>query len=75
MNNPNAIAYQVTTPSNIGGQLTYTWNNPGQYWDAALTHSGNTNTALTIPAGAPVSNTYSNDDEIGTYQAIVTLSF
>lgn len=74
-NNANAIAYQVTTPANIGGQLTYTWNNVGKYWDAALTHSGNTNTAFVIPAGPAVANTYSTDDEVGTYQAIVTLSF
>lgn len=74
-NNANAIAYQVTTPANIGGQLTYTWNNGGQYWDATLTHSGNTNTAFVIPSGAAVANTYSTDDEVGTYQAIVTLSF
>lgn len=74
-NNANAIAYQVTNPANIGGQLTYTWNNGGQYWDAALTHTGNTNTALIVPAGPAVANTYSIDDEVGTYQAIVTLSF
>lgn len=74
-NNPNAIAYQVTTPANIAGQLVYTWNNPGQYWDAALTHSGNTDTALVVPAGPAVTNTYSVDDEVGTYQAVVTLSF
>ncbi len=74
-NNSNAISYTVTTPSNIGGQLTYTWNNPGQYWDATLTHKGNTNTSLTVPIGLPAANTFSADDEVGSYQAVVTLSF
>lgn len=74
-NNPNAIAYPVTEPSDIGGQLTYTWDYTNKYWDANLTHKGNTDTSLTIPAGAPMSGTYSADDEPGPYQATITLSF
>lgn len=74
-NNPNAIAYTVTPPSNILGQLTYTWDNTNKRWNASLTHKGKTDTSLTIPAGAAATNTYSGDDEAGSYQATVTLSF
>lgn len=74
-NNPDTIAYTVTPPSNIAGQLAYTWNNGNQDWDVALTHQGNTNTAITVPAAAPRGNTYSFDDSPGNYQATITLSF
>ena len=73
-NNANAIAYAVTEPTDIPSVLDYTWNAAG-YWDADLTKRGNTDTALTIPAGAAVANTYSGDDGPGDYEAIITLSF
>ena len=73
--NPNCIAYSVNNPSNIGGQLTYTWNVGGKYWDMTLTHKGDTYTSLTIPAGAARPLTYSGDDEAGAYKATITMSF
>ena len=74
-NNADAISYGVTPPTTIAGQLTYTWDAVNIRWNAALTHKGNTNTALNIPAAAPKANTYSFDDDPGNYQATITLSF
>lgn len=74
-NNPDVIVYGVTPPSNIAGQLVYTWDNPNQRWNAVLTHKGNTDTAVTVPAAAPKANTYSFDDDPGSYQATITLSY
>lgn len=73
--NPDVITYGVTPPSNIAGELVYTWDAVPKHWDAALTHKGNTDTSLTVPAAAPKANTYSFDDDPGSYQATVTLSF
>lgn len=74
-NNANAIAYQVTEPTNQAGKLTYSWDYTNKYWTGTLTNKGNTDTALTIPAAGAVSGTYSSDDEPGNYQATITLSF
>lgn len=73
--NANAISYAVTEPSDIAGQLDYTYNATNANWDVSLTHKGQTDTSLSIPAGAAATNTYSYDDEAGTYTAAVTLSF
>lgn len=73
-NNGNVIAYSIGAPTFTSGQLAYTWNAGGNYWDAALTHKGNTNTSLTTGT-APKTNTYSFDDEPGDYQATITMSF
>ena len=72
--NPNVIAYPITKPADIATQLAYTWN-AAAYYDASLTHSGNTDTALIVPAAAAKANTYSFDDGPGAYQATVTLSY
>lgn len=74
-NNADVIVYGITPPSTIAGQLVYTWNNTNQNWDIALTHKGNTNTSVTVPAAAPKASTYSFDDDPGNYQATITLSF
>lgn len=75
INNPNVIAYPVTPPSNISGQLAYTWDTTNKRYDAVLTHSGMTATSFVVPAGAPKPSTFSSDDQSGPYQATVTLSF
>lgn len=74
-NNPNVIVYAITKPADVPGDLVYTWDNPNQYYNAALTNKGNTDTLLTVPASTPRTDTYSFDDEPGSYQADVTLSF
>jgi hypothetical protein len=72
--NPNVIAYPVTPPSNIPSDLV--WGVFGSNkWVATLTNKGKTDTSLTVPAGAARPNTYSGDDEVGSYVAIVTLAF
>lgn len=73
--NADVITYGVTPPSNVVGQLVYTWDAVNIRWNAVLTHKGNTNTLLTVPAAAPKTNTFSFDDDPGSYQATVTLSF
>lgn len=75
VNNPNAIAYPINNPVPTSGQLTVAYNSTNKNWDLVLTHRGTTLTSITVPAGPPLSNTYSADDEAGSYQAIVTLSF
>lgn len=74
-NNPNAIAYVINDPPTISGRLTVAYDTTNKLWNLVLTRNGNTNTSITVPAGVPLSNTYSNDDEVGTYQATITLSF
>jgi hypothetical protein len=74
-NNPNAIAYVINDPATVPARLTVSYNILGKYWDLVLTHNGNTNTSITVPANTPLANTYSFDDEPGNYQATITLSF
>lgn len=73
--NTNVIAFGVNAPTTQAGILVYTWNAGTKRWDAVLTKKGTTNTALTVPAAAARPLTFSFDDEPGSYQAIVTLSF
>lgn len=73
--NANAIAYPVNPPSDVPGELTYTWDIANTRWNGSLTHKNNTDTLLTIPAAAPKVNTFSLDDASGTYQSTITLSF
>ena len=72
--NANVIAYPVNQPADIPGELAYAWNGSDR-WNGTLTHSGNTNTALNIPANTPKASTFSIDDVDGSYQATITLSF
>lgn len=73
--NANVIAYPVNKPDDVPAQLAYTWDGANIRWNGVLTHKGNTNTLLTIPASTPKTNTFSIDDANGTYQATITLSF
>src|SRR5574344_1543835 len=73
--NPNVITYQITNPTNSTGVITYTWNSTNSLWNIALTNKGNLAQTYTIPTGAAKSGTYSGDDEAGSYQATITLSF
>lgn len=73
--NANVIVYPVNIPSDVPGQLVYVWDNLNQHWNGTLTHKGNTNTLLTIPAVAPRTNTFSIEDLDGAYQATIILSF
>lgn len=72
--NPNVIVYPVNAPSPTPGELTYAWDGATK-WDGTLTHKGNTDTSITIPANTPRAGTFSIDDASGAYQAIITLSF
>lgn len=75
-NNPNAIAYTINDPATTAGQLSATYSNTNKNWRMVLTHRGNTTTSITIPAATnPLTNTFSGDDEAGSYQATITLSF
>ena len=73
--NVNVIAYPIKPPIATAGELTYIWNAGLTRWDGTLTHHGNTNTSITIPATTPRVGTWSLDDASGAYQAIITLSF
>ena len=73
--NPNAIAYTINNPAAVSGRLTVAYNSGNKNWDLVLFHNGTTNTSITVPSGTPFTNTYSTDDEPGSYQAIITLSF
>lgn len=73
--NPNAIAYVINDPVAVPGRLIVGYNSIGKYWDMAVSENGNTDTSITVPGGAPFTNTYSFHDEPGNYQATITLSF
>ncbi len=73
--NPNVICYAVTPPTNIDGQLEYTWNTSGNYYDVNLSHQGDTITQLVVPAASAKPNTFNGNDESGSYQAVVILSY
>ncbi|MCI5824302.1 MAG: hypothetical protein MRZ90_05115 [Candidatus Gastranaerophilales bacterium] len=73
--NPNVICYAVTPPTNIEGQLEYSWNSSGNYYDVSLTHQGDTITELVVPSSAAKPNTFNGNDESGSYQAVVVLSY
>ncbi len=73
--NPNVIAYGVTGPTDTAGQLAFTWQTLTKKYTGNLTHKGNTDTTVNIPSGAAATNTYSFDDEVGSYLAAITLSF
>ncbi len=74
INNPNAIAYGINDPATATG-LTVAYNSTNKNWDLTLARRGSTNTSITVPANTPLTNTYSADDEEGSYRATVTLSF
>lgn len=73
--NANAISFPIVEPSDIPGQLTYSYNLALSIWNATLTHKGNTYTNLVIPAAVPLIGTFSDDDKDGYYLATVTLAF
>ncbi len=74
-NNPNAIAYQINNPAATAGKLSVTYNSTNKNWDLTLTNRGQTPTSVTVPVNTPLNGTFSTDDETGSYQAIITLSF
>lgn len=74
-NNPNAIAYIANDPSDDTGNLTINYNSTNKNWDLRIAWLSVGRTTFTIPAGAPLGGSYTSDDETGSYQAIVTLSF
>lgn len=73
--NPNAIAYTINDPAGVSGDLTVAYNSGNKNWNLTLKKNGVTPTSITVPSGTPFSNTYSTDDEPGSYQAVITLSF
>jgi len=73
--NSNAIAYTINDPAAISGKLAVAYSATNKNWLLTLTNRGQTTTSITIPAGTPMTNTYSADDEAGAYQATITLSF
>lgn len=74
-NNPNAIAYVANDPTSSTGNITITYQSIPKNWNLLLTSNGIARATFTIPAGNPFTNTFSSDDEAGSYQAVVTLSF
>lgn len=72
--NPNVIAYAVTPPTDTAGQLVFTWQTTTKKYTGDLSHKGDTLTAIGASGGA-ATNTYSFDDEPGSYLAAITLSF
>ena len=73
--NSNVIAYGITGPTDTAGQLLFTWQTGINKYTGNLTHKGNTDTTVNVPTGAAATNTYSFDDEPGSYLAAITLSF
>lgn len=73
--NPNAVAYVINDPAAISGKLSVIYNTTNKNWDLVLTNKGQTPTSITIPANTPLNQTYSIDDESGSYKATITLSF
>jgi len=74
-NNPNAIAYSITDPTETGEALKVKYNAEYKDWELQLTKRGVTQTSITIPSGNPLENTYSVNDLAGSYQATIMLSF
>lgn len=73
--NSNAIAYRIEEPQSVNNVLAVSYNHARNDWDLKLNKRGITQTFITIPAGAPLNNTFGFNDEAGTYQATVILSF
>lgn len=73
--NPNAIAYRIEDPQAVDNALSVSYSPSNNNWDLKLTKRGVTRTFINIPSGMPLNNTYSCNDEAGSYQAIVMLSF
>lgn len=70
-NNANAIAYPIASVSlDNGGSATYD-NSKNQY---TVNVNGGTTIATTTTGTTPYANTYSFQDNAGTYQAIMTLT-
>lgn len=74
VNNPNAIAYAINDPATATG-LTVSYDSTNKNWQLSLKQRGQTQTSITIPISTPLSNTFSTDDEAGSYKATITLSF
>lgn len=74
--NINVIAYPVNKPTTTGG-FVYNWVTEGGFdqWKGQWPNRGKTDTQFKIPAGAAKGNTYSYDDETGTYKATIIISF
>jgi hypothetical protein len=73
LSSPSALA-ATTASQTITATLAIRYV-VGNYWNATLTHKGNTYTELVIPAVAPLIGTFSDDDKDGYYLATVTLAF
>lgn len=74
LNNANAIAYTINNPEVSPGLISaYDYDN--DRWNLVLTKKGSTKTSITVPAMAPLSQTFDYNDDAGDYQAVITLSF
>lgn len=73
--NPNAIAYQINDPASVPSRLNVSYDSTDKNWDLTLRKKGPTSSSITIPAGSALSETYSDDDEEGSYTATITISF
>lgn len=74
-NNPNAIAYEINAPPGIADKMDVSFESGTNTWKLRLLKNNTNFTSQTIPVKAPLSGTFSLDDEPGIYQATVTLSF
>lgn len=73
--NPNAIAYPINAPSGLVNRLDISFDSNNNVWKLNLLKNGNITTSQTISVARPLSDTFSLDDEPGSYKATVTLSF
>lgn len=72
--NPNAIAFPFTPQPTKTGLTLGPWDGTNFRWPYTLAQKGDTDFDNST-SGTPLTNTYSTDDEPGTYQATVTLGF
>lgn len=77
-NNPNVIAYPISTPvvTNIDGNLglAFSWSVPNNGFLSSTTGVGKSNVVTTIGPSSRA-NTFSSADTSGNYVAHVTMSF
>lgn len=70
-NNANAIAYPISSVA-LTNSGTATYNTTKNQYDVSV--NGGTTVATTTTGTTPYTNTYSFQDNAGTYQAIMTLT-
>ena len=75
VNNPDVIAYKINDPEAVPSRLNVTYQSAQERWRLRVIKRGKTESSITIPAGAPLAETFSYDDGEGDYEATITISF